>query len=84
MVNHRSEAKVALVNRNFDLEACPPVSEHMLTWRERFMYQILITGCPLAPARKNLNTTAVNSYFLNKTALSYFPKHDGGDFLFSK
>jgi hypothetical protein len=56
----------------------------MLTWRERFMYQILITGFPLAPARKNLNTTAVTSYFLNKTALSYFPKHDGGDFLFSE
>jgi Reverse transcriptase (RNA-dependent DNA polymerase) len=49
---------------NFDLEACPPMRKHMFPWRERFIYQILITGCPLAPARK--------------------PKHDGGNFLFSK
>ena len=64
----------------FDLEACPTRWKHISTWRERFIYQILITG-PRLHLQENLNTTAVTFYFLNKTAL---PKHDGGDFLFSK
>jgi hypothetical protein len=37
---------------------------------------------PACTCKKNQNTTAVTSYFINNTALAFLPKHDGGDFLF--
>jgi hypothetical protein len=43
---------LTLAIENFDIDACPAVGKHIFTWRERFIYQILIIGCPLAPARK--------------------------------
>jgi hypothetical protein len=70
--------------RNVDLEACPPVGKHMFTWRERFIYPKFRSSVAHLHLQENLNTAAVTSYFPNKTALSFFPKHDGGDFLFSK